>query len=359
MSNNKIHVCYLADASSIHTFKMVDYFRRRGYRVSVISFNPGEIKGVKVYFVNLKFLSKFKLKYLLGFPKVKRLLAKLKPDILHTIYLTSYGFVGALTGFHPLFVSAIGSDVMVRPRESFILKHLVKYALKRADLVHSQAGHLTRELLSLGGKPEKILTFTYGVDLSLFKQKGDRESQKQKIVVSTRALEPIYNLELLIYSTPKVLGKIPNVKFLLIGSGREEKKLKELATKLGVNQSVKFLGKLSNEGVLNYLGKADVYISTSLSDGQSISLLEAMAAGAFPVVSNIPANQAWIKDNKSGFLYLTNNSDDLAKKILEALTNDELRYKAAKENQNLIKEKGSYLKNMGIIEKNYLRLINN
>jgi len=359
MANNKIHICYLADASSIHTLKLVDYFNKKGYRVSVISFNPGAIEGVNIYFINLGFLSRFKLKYLLGLPKVKRLLAELKPDILHAVYLTSYGFVGSLTQFHPFIISAIGSDVTIRPRKSFILKLLVKYAIKRANLIHSQAAHLTKELISLGAKPEQVITFTYGVDLRLFKQKkeNDPQNKKQRIIISTRAFEAIYNLELLIYSIPKVLKEISDVKFLLIGSGKQERKLKELARKLGVSQSVEFLGKLSNEEVLNYLSRADIYISTSLSDGQSLSLLEAMASGVFPIVTDIPSNRVWIRDNKNGFLCLTDEPNQLSKKILEALTNDNLRVKAVKRNQALVVERGSYKKNMEIMEKYYLQLI--
>ena len=124
-----------------------------------------------------------------------------------------------------------------------------------------------------------------------------------------------------------------------------------------VGKLIEFLGKLSNQEVLDRLGKSDVYISTSLSDGSSISLLEAMAKGAFPIVTDIPANREWIKNNISGFLCPTDDPIQLSKRILEALTSDNLRERAVEENQNLVREKGSYQKNMGLMEKYYLQLI--
>ncbi len=359
MADRKIHICYLANALSIHVQKWVDYFSKRNYKISVISFSPGNIKGAEVYFVNLKFFSRFKLKYILGLPRVRKLLAQLKPDVLHAIYLSSYGLVGALSNMHPLVISAIGSDVLVTPKESFIKRILASYAIKKADLVHSQADHLTKELMSLGARPEQVITFSYGIDLEQIKKKEEINSRdkKQKVVISTRTLEPIYNLELLIRALPKILKEIPEVKIWIIGSGGEEKKLKELAFELKVGKLIEFLGKLSNQEVLDRLGKSDVYISTSLSDGSSISLLEAMAKGAFPIVTDIPANREWIKNNISGFLCPTDDPIQLSKRILEALTSDNLRERAVEENQNLVREKGSYQKNMGLMEKYYLQLI--
>ena len=360
MTDRKIHICYLANALSIHVQKWVDYFSKRNYKISVISFSPGNIKGAEVYFVNLKFFSRFKLKYILGLPRVRKLLAQLKPDVLHAIYLSSYGLVGALSNVHPLVISAIGSDVLVTPKESFIKRILVGYAVKKADLIHSQADHLTKELMSLGAKPERVITFSYGIDLKEIRQKEKINSldKKQKVVISTRALEPIYNLELLIRALPGILKEMPELKIWIVGGGGEEKKLKKLASELKVNKSIEFLGKLSNKDVLDRLGESDVYVSTSLSDGSSISLLEAMAKGAFPVVTDIPANQEWIKNNINGFLCPTDNPDQLARMVLKALADDNLRERAAEQNQIIVQEKASYQRNIGIMEKQYLRLIN-
>ena len=55
-----------------------------------------------------------------------------------------------------------------------------------------------------------------------------------------------------------------------------------------------------------FLGQADIYVSTSLHDGTSVSLLEAMGSGAFPIVTDIPSNREWIHHGQNGFLVPVN-----------------------------------------------------
>jgi glycosyltransferase involved in cell wall biosynthesis len=54
------------------------------------------------------------------------------------------------------------------------------------------------------------------------------------------------------------------------------------------------------------LSQTDIYVSTSLYDGTSVSLLEAMGSGAFPIVTDIPSNREWISPGQNGFLVSVN-----------------------------------------------------
>ena len=116
----------------------------------------------------------------------------------------------------------------------------------------------------------------------------------KKIIISTRNLESIYNIECLIKSLPLIVEKNDNFVLLICGSGSLENYLKKLVKKLNLNNYVYFLGKISHIKIPDYLRSADIYVSTSLSDGTSISLLEAMSCGAFPIVTDIPGNRFWI-----------------------------------------------------------------
>ena len=82
---------------------------------------------------------------------------------------------------------------------------------------------------------------------------------------------------------------------------REEALEREVES-LNINSSVKFLGRVPHEEMPNLLAQADIYVSTSLHDGTSVSLLEAMGSGAFPVVTDIPSNREWIINGENGFL---------------------------------------------------------
>jgi glycosyltransferase involved in cell wall biosynthesis len=84
------------------------------------------------------------------------------------------------------------------------------------------------------------------------------------------------------------------------------------------------------------LAQADIYVSTSLHDGTSVSLLEALGSGAFPVVTDIPSNREWVSDGKNGFLVPTDEERTLANRIIDALRDRSLVEKAMQENLGLV-----------------------
>jgi glycosyltransferase involved in cell wall biosynthesis len=147
----------------------------------------------------------------------------------------------------------------------------------------------------------------------------------------------------LIRAIPGVLGVVPNARFLIAGDGLERENLREEVGRLGIAASVEFLGKIPHEDMPSLLEKTDVYVSTSLSDGTSVSLLEAMASGAFPVVTDIAANKEWITDGVNGFLVPIDDETSLAHKIIQSLRNKGLTEEARQKNWKVVREK-AYLK---------------
>jgi len=107
-------VVYLADAPYIHTKRWIEHSIAQGIECEVISFRPAEIEGAKVHYVDGG-EALGKARYLLHAQRVKRLVHSLQPDMVHALHLTSYGFLAALAGFHPLVISVWGTDVLEAP----------------------------------------------------------------------------------------------------------------------------------------------------------------------------------------------------------------------------------------------------
>ena len=91
---------------------------------------------------------------------------------------------------------------------------------------------------------------------------------------------------------------------------------------------VAFPGQVDFAKMPAYYKGSDIYISADTSAANSFSLLEAMACGILPVVSNIPANRIWIADGENGLLINPKSPEDIAKKIVLALKNKSLRVRA-------------------------------
>jgi glycosyltransferase involved in cell wall biosynthesis len=91
------------------------------------------------------------------------------------------------------------------------------------------------------------------------------------------------------------------------------------------------------------LAEADIYVSTSLSDGTSVSLLEAMGSGAFPIVTDILSNREWIADGVNGFLVSPESERNLAGRIIEVIRNRTLIDQAHEKNQKITEERARWL----------------
>jgi glycosyltransferase involved in cell wall biosynthesis len=155
------------------------------------------------------------------------------------------------------------------------------------------------------------------------------------------------------------LLKIKGIKFelSLAGDGSLLDELKQQVRNLGLDDSVTFMGKVAHEDLPELLSRNDVYLSASLWDGTSLSLLEAMASGLFPIVSDIKANSAWLRNGIDGFLHKVGNAEDLANCILRLLDEPEIVQKACPHNRQSVVEKADRNKNMKRLETIYQDLV--
>jgi glycosyltransferase involved in cell wall biosynthesis len=297
-----------------------------------------------IEYKNIPYLKMF-FYYITGFFLTIYVVFKYKCHLIHAHWAIPAGLIGVLVGSFlktPLIVTIHGSDFRIAMMRPFFLKKIFLYVCRKAKHIICVSEVFKRDIERLGIKGEKISVFPMGVDepflKSLINRGVDRIGQHFTIL-SNRVLLPIYNISLLIRAIPIVLEEEPNAKFIIAGDGSEREHLEKQVKKLNISSSVKFLGWVIHEEMAKLLSQADIYVSTSLDDGTSISLLEAMASGAFPIVTDIPSNREWISDGENGFLVPIDQERFLAEKIVEAIRNQDLREKSRDKNFYLIKEK--------------------
>jgi glycosyltransferase involved in cell wall biosynthesis len=212
------------------------------------------------------------------------------------------------------------------------------------------------EVDQLGIRSEKISIIPMSVDESFLEIGKSRKIELDKhpfIVISNRNLLPIYNISLLIRAIPIVMKEEPETKFLIAGDGSEKENLKREAENLNLNAFVQFLGRVPHKDMPKLLTQGDIYVSTSPYDGTSVSLLEALASGTFPVVTDIPANREWIVNGDNGFLVPKENETFLAAKIVEAIRNRRLLMKAFEKNRIIVNQRAHWRENVRKIKELY------
>jgi glycosyltransferase involved in cell wall biosynthesis len=321
----------------------------------VVSFDKGDIPGVEVHHVPPPVSFK-PLGLPLTLPRVKRILRTIRPDILHAHYATSYGLIGALTGFKPLIITAWGTDVLIMPQKSRMFREILLWSLGKANLITSMAAHMTAVLKGLGVDDKKIVTLPFGVDTAVF-HPGLHAREEDIDIICTRPCESLYNVELLIRSLPLIAARYPRLRCVLIGGGSQEQNLKALAKELGLEAHIQWVGQVSLPDVAKWLGHAKVFVSPSLSDGNNISLNEAMACGCFPVCTDIPANREWLEDGQNGYLVPVDRPEVLAECVCLALAAPDFRRRCAETNWRIVENRADWNKHMATMEGFYLEMM--
>ncbi|MEW6608095.1 MAG: glycosyltransferase family 4 protein [bacterium] len=360
-------ICFLAGANSVHSHRWIRYFVNKGYEIYWISLMPSiEPFSETISFYDIGPLSTNPIDVFIQVLKARQLIKKIKPNLLHIHSAGTYGLIGVLSGFHPFIVTTWGSDVLIRG-QSLIKRPIIRFVLKKSDLITCDADHMINAMSKLGIDSKKMKLIYFGVEPDKFKPGLKDKNLLAKwdvgdspTVISLRNLEPVYDIETLIKSIPLVLEKIPETKFIIAGIGSQEEHLKRLAESLRVINSIRFVGRYSHLELPNYLSSTDVYVSTSLSDaGIAASTAEAMASNLPVIVTDSGENRKWIKDGENGFVIPIKNPKILAEKIIYLFEHDEIRKKISENGREIINEKNNYYKEMGKMEEIYEEIIKN
>jgi glycosyltransferase involved in cell wall biosynthesis len=289
---------------------------------------------------------------------LRELLAGLRPEVLQGHYVVEHGFFAALSGFRPLVVSAWGSDLFQGPRTAAGAA-IARYVIKRADLVTGNDGALVREAMRLGAGPEKVAVVRLGLgreflDAPMVSVNLGQESGPATII-SDRALEPLYNVDIVIRAFAMLRNRMPAAQLVVAHDGSQRSRLEALARELGQAASIDFVGRVDADRLKKLLSASHVYVSVPSSDSLSLSTMEAMACGAFPVVTDL-ASQEWVVHAVNGMRVPARDARGLALALEEALANGDRRRGAALENRRRVEAEGSLERSMGVMERHYYRL---
>jgi len=351
--------------------KMATLLKKEGYQISVVT--PKIYKGSR-YFENqdgicvyrFPFFSGDKLLieyakvpylrmilyYLAGFLMTTYVVMKTRNRVIHVHWAIPTGVIGAMVNLiwgKSLIVTVHGSDLRLAMERQGLLRRLFIFVCERANHLNCVSEIQKKEMEGIGLGDKDITVIPMGVDQAFIEARDtryDKTENRSFTIVSNRNLLPIYNLSLLMRSIPFILKEEPKTKFLIAGEGSDKNKLEGEAKTLGINSYVKFLDRLPHEKMPELLSQSDIYVSTSLFDGTSVSLLEAMAAGVFPIVTDIPPNREWVVNGENGFLVPTGEEIILAQKIVEAIRNQKFLKEASEKNLRIIQERGYWKNNI-------------
>jgi glycosyltransferase involved in cell wall biosynthesis len=233
------------------------------------------------------------LAVLMQLPKLGRWLAEVDADWLHAHYLTSHGTLAwaAQRGWRlraKIAGSAWGSDILVTPTQGAAYRWLTRKVLAACAVCTSDSQHMTGRMRELGAA--EVMTFPFGLE-ALPKQGAKKQPW---LFFANRGLEPIYRPERVVEAFAAVAARQPEARLVVANDGSLRATLQQQVGRLGLEERIEFVGRLSAAAQAGHYARARWYLSLPESDSVSVSVLEAMAHECVPILSDLPANHELI-----------------------------------------------------------------
>ncbi len=201
---------------------------------------------------------------------------------------------------------------------------IARYTISRSDVFICDCETVRQSALQLGMRADRIVVFPWGVDLDHFSP-GSADGLKNQLgweneflVLSTRAWEPLYGIDVVLEGFIRAAGKEPSLRLLMLGRGSLRGEVEKFVREHDLEDRVYLPGQVHYEELPQYYRASDLYVSASYSDGSSVSLMEALACGCPALVSDIPANREWVRPGVHGWLFDAGDPEGLATGILQA-----------------------------------------
>nr|MBC8205248.1 glycosyltransferase family 4 protein [FCB group bacterium] len=226
--------------------------------------------------------------------------------------------------------------------------------LKDAYKIASISRYCQKEFLEYGFPEERVPMILPAVNPDIFTP-GEppaelRDKWKlhgRKVLLTVARIAERKGHDLVLRALPEILKHHPDVIYLIAGKGGDKDRLLKMAEQLGIQDRVLFCGFVPDEELTDYYRLCDIYVmpnreifdSTDSIEGFGISFIEASAC-AKPVIGGKSGGAVEaIEDGYSGWLIDPDNPQELAEKVIELLSDDELRRKIGRQGRERVLEK--------------------
>jgi glycosyltransferase involved in cell wall biosynthesis len=278
--------------------------------------------------------------------QLRRLIKKLHPDIIHSIEIQAAGYLTSevkkkyVGKFPTWIVTNWGNDIYLFGRLSEH-ENKIKEVLASCDYYSCECQRDVQlaQQMGLRGEVLPVLPNAGGFDLTRvaqFRQPGPTSTRRLILLKGYqdwhgRALVGLRAIEI-------CADALRGYRVGIYVANPDVKIAAELVSK-STGIPIEIIPYCSHDDMLRHYGQARVYIGLSISDGISISELEAIVMGAFPIQSCTACADEWITDGQSGFIVPPEDPEPVAEAIRRAVSDDMLVDRAAELNAQVARER--------------------
>ena len=195
----------------------------------------------------------------------------------------------------------------------------------------------------------------WGVELDNYKRLPQKKFRRLReklgwtdsiVLISTRFWDSIYRIPTLIEAFTKIIERRKDVRLLLIGDGPLRSEVINRIKEKNIEEYIHIPGRIQEKELIIWYGSADLYVSSAISDGSSVSLLEAMACELPVIVNDGKGNNEWIINEYNGWLANCEDSNDLFNTLLKAVSSREQWKKMGSINRKRVIDNADWRNNL-------------
>lgn len=360
-------VLYVTSNGGIHDYRFLKKLAG-DFEVLLLHYAADELIDEIRNLRNLKIISKTPL--VKSFPLLtmrhhfKKLYHDFKPDIIHTGYVWQVGILASRYNLPHHLSMPWGSDILIEPDKNRFIKSFVRKVMNQCSHIQCDAYFVKEKIKKdYGIEDSKITVFPWGIDLQLFKPANKfscRElvgiEKTSFVTIFTRHLEPIYGVGDLLEGYKEFCKNKNDVRLIMIADGSLKNDVIKYISTNNLEDKVSLLSRIPNTELPAFLGASDIYISPSLSDGSSLSLLEAMAMGLGLIVTDVPAIREWVSP-QNGFAVKKNNPLRITDSLEKYYADRNLIARHGSLNKQIANERADWDKNYQKLKEIYSRIL--
>jgi sugar transferase (PEP-CTERM/EpsH1 system associated) len=263
-------------------------------------------------------------------PRLAALLRRERVEIVHSHNWQTFFYSVAAAALAGISLRVHGHHGREAAAASARQTRLSRRLARRVSRIVAVSGDLGRELIEEWGVPaERVTVIPNGVDLDGFAHPGPVEEAREAlgltpehhVIITVGGLRPVKDFPTLIRAFARVHAERREARLVIVGGergGGSQPELEALADSLGVRSAVIFPG--VRQDIARLLALADVYVNSSVFEGMSNTILEAMAASRPVVATEVGGNPELVRDGVTGYLVPPADAGSLAARLVEVLS---------------------------------------
>jgi len=343
-------------SGSVHVRRWAQGLAGRGLDITVVSLGGGKIDGVET--IILESDGDRQWGYIKYLPRIKRIINKLDPALIHSHYATGFGLWGAYSGCHPFVISVWGADIIDFPN-SLYKKYLLNKILSSADYLTATSRFLGEKTIQLlPSIRDKLAVIPFGVKIPEIE--SAHSDRKPIRLVYIKAHTPKYGPDILLKAVHALIQQGMDISLTMAGAGEMTNDLIKMTKELDITARVAFVGFIDNRQIPSLLAEHDIMVMPSIMESESfgVAALEASSVGLPVIASDVGGVSEVVSDNETGILVRPGDSENLAAAIKKLAGDVALRKRMGIAGVEFVRANYDWEKNLDQMIGLYDRLLN-